>query len=61
MTDDTDPKVISVARELNRADSGGIGTYEWKAFEDGARDPDTMRHVNRYIERAKAAIEAARK
>jgi hypothetical protein len=54
-----DPKVLAVAKELNRADSGGLGTYEWSHFENGDRDPDPMRHVNRYIERAKAAIKVA--
>lgn len=53
------PKVFAVARELNRADSGGIGTYEWNHYEAGDRDSDTMRHVNGYIERARAALKAA--
>ena len=54
-----DPQVFAVAKELNRADSGGIASYEWNHYENGGRDPDTIRHVDRYIERAKAAIRAA--
>lgn len=53
------PQVLAVARELNRSDSGGIGTYEWSNYENGARDPDTMRHVRRYFDRAEAALKAA--
>jgi hypothetical protein len=53
-----DPEVFAAAKELNRADSGGIGTYEWNNYENGDRTPDTMRHVRRYIERAETALKA---
>ena len=59
MSEEISARILAAAKELNRADSGGIGTYEWNHYEKGVRDPDTMRHVNRYIERAKAVLKAA--
>lgn len=53
-----DAKVLAAAKVLNYADSGGIGTYEWNHFEKGDRCPDTMRHVNRYLAKAEAVLEA---
>jgi hypothetical protein len=53
-----DPEVFAAAKELNSADSGGIGTYESNNYEKGDRTSDTMRHVRRYIERAKTALRA---
>jgi hypothetical protein len=54
-----DPEVFAAAKALNRADSGGVGTYEWNNYENGDRTPDTMRHVRQYIGRAEAALKAA--
>jgi hypothetical protein len=54
-----DPRVFAAARVLNRADSGGIGTCEWNSYENGDREPDTMRHMQRYIDLAEAALMAA--
>lgn len=53
-----DPKIFAVAKELNRQDNGGIRSYEWEGYDMGRRDPDTTRHINRYIERAKVILKA---
>ncbi len=47
-----EPRIFVVAKELNYADSGGIGTYEWNHYERGDRSLDTVRHVNRYVTKA---------
>lgn len=55
-----DAKILAAAKELNRADAGGIiCTYEWEHYEKGDRCSDTMRHVNRYIAQAETILKAA--
>ena len=59
MSDEISARILAVAKELNRADFWWLSIHEWNHYENGVRDPDTMRHVNRYIERAKAVLKAA--
>ncbi len=35
MSDEISPRILAAAKELNRANSGGIGTYEWNHYEKG--------------------------